>query len=141
MKKVLVIFVFLIGSGIYAQPGGGKQFHSRESRPELTTEQRATIQSKRMTLALGLDTPQQAQLENMLKKHLSALSEFRDNRASGEGMENSGTPPTRFERLNQRLDRQIAFQEELKGILTERQFARWSAHREQKKPQRKHRYR
>ena len=94
-----------------------------------------------MALSLGLDAPQQAQLEEVLKEHLSALSEIREMRKTSNGTEASESSPTKFERLNERLDRQIAFQEELKGILTDSQFDQWRAHVERKKPRRKHRHR
>ena len=54
MKKAIIFFALLLGFGASAQRGPQKHDVKREQHAELSSEQRATLQSKRMTLALGL---------------------------------------------------------------------------------------
>ena len=97
---------------------------------ELTTGQRATLQSKRMALALGLDSQQQEQVAAALNKHLEQAGQERTREQEQAGTGPDMDPQGRYLRMNERLDRQIAFQDELRGILTAQQFEMWKTRRE-----------
>lgn len=130
MKKAMVLCALLIGFGVHAQHRSKRHAPRGEAQTQLSPEERATIQSKRMTLALGLDQRQQDQMTGLLKQRLEERAELRQRRKSEADSGTSADSENRFDRLNAHLDRKIAFQEELRGILSERQFEKWQTQRE-----------
>mgnify|MGYP006309208501 CR=1 FL=1 len=101
---------------------------------ELTPGQRAGIQAKRMTLALGLDERQQEQVGTLLLQHLREREQERERRRAEGTSGEDNDAEKRYLRINERLDRQIALQEQLRGILSERQFETWKSRREARRP-------
>ncbi len=130
MKKTMVLCALLIGFGAYAQHRAPRHGNRAEMQKELTTGQRATLQSKRMALALGLDRQQQEQVAAVLSKHLEQAGQERTRKQEQAGTGPDMDPQDRYLHINERLDRQIAFQEELRGILTGQQFEMWKTRRE-----------
>ena len=135
MKKVLTLIAMLLTLGAFSQHRGprGKM---QQPRLELTPQQQATLQSKRMALVLELDTPQQEAVQRLLKSRFEARAELRDSRER-TGPDASGTPEARYNRMEARLDRELAFRQELKGILTEAQYAQWKTHQALKQEHRR----
>ena len=125
MKKVMILCLFALSMGATAQ----RSPHQRKGHPqhhtELTAEQHALIQSKKMTLALDLSDQQQEQLASLLGRQMSRRQAIRDEMKGRDDSDEQATPEARFERMNQRLDMQIAFQRELQEILSESQFEQW----------------
>ena len=120
MKKIILALALVMGfSGIAQQ----NRHHSKKQvLKELSAEQVATLHTKKMTLALDLDESQQQQLfdinvaEAEYRKSKMAAREKRDGKSSADEL---------FELQNERLDRQIAHQQQLKEILTDEQFQVW----------------
>ncbi|MDM9631588.1 hypothetical protein [Robiginitalea aurantiaca] len=139
MKKAIALCALLLGFGVHAQHKSQKHSQRGESQTQLSTAQQATIESKRMTLALGLDEQQQVRLEDVLKKHLDTRLESRENRKPEENDHKAEDSEERFARMNQWLDREIAFQKDLRGILTDPQFEAWHTEHKKKMAKRKHR--
>jgi len=112
----LVLFVLLFSSAITAQ---------ENQKSELTSEQRATLQIKEMTLRLDLDKNQQKEIYKMVKKNTSerekARAEHLQKRQSGERL----TSEERFQFRSSRLDNQIAHKAAMQKILTKEQFNLW----------------
>jgi hypothetical protein len=125
MKKLLTLCMILLASGVIAQrnPHRGEM---HKVQKELTPEQRATLQSKKMVLALELDAQQQRQVESLLKARFETRSKMRDaRRETARDSTKRLSPEERFARMNALLDREIAFQNEMKNILNESQFEQW----------------
>lgn len=141
MKKAMALCALLIGFGVHAQQRSHKQAHRGEAQTELSSEERATIQSKRMTLALGLDKGQQDQMVSLLKKQLDERIEMRKRTETDSQTDNVKDSEKRFERLNARLDREIAFQKDLRGILSDSQFEQWQTHRKKQMDKRQRHFR
>ncbi len=121
MKKVLILAIALIGFGALAQE------KKTTKRSELSNEQHATLQTKRMTLALDLNTDQQAKVKALLleqsKLRKAQMEERKAIKESGEATKPSSEE--RYAMQNKKLDQQIAHKAEMKKILSAEQYERW----------------
>lgn len=125
MKNAALVFMLLIGMTVMAQRGEG---HHRDAMKDLTPEQAATLQTKRMTLALDLSQAQQSKIQalNLANAELrkSNMEERKSKNENGEVKK--PTTEERYAMQNQRLDHQIAQKAEIKNILSEEQFEKWT---------------
>ncbi|MDX1333568.1 MAG: hypothetical protein R3252_11100, partial [Robiginitalea sp.] len=72
------------------------------------------------------DTRQQQQVESLLKKRFETREKMRaTHREVAADSSKSLTAEARYDRMNAHLDREIAFQQEMKNILTASQFEDW----------------
>jgi hypothetical protein len=114
MKKLIVLIAFCSTAFAYAQgqENKGKDMSAVES---------ATLQTKKMTLALALDDGQSK------KAYALILSQTEKRKAAKKEKTGDKKPSKeeRLKRINTRLDEQIAFQNEMKSILTATQFEEW----------------
>lgn len=87
----------------------------------LTPEQMASVQSKKMTLVLDLDAKQQGRVEQLLlvnaKEH-QAHKMNQEDRAPLNDLE-------KLTRMETMLDNRIAMKREMKSILNTDQYERW----------------
>ncbi|MBC2837715.1 hypothetical protein [Robiginitalea sp. SC105] len=135
MKKLMIAGLLLIGIGLSAQKGPA---HHRGLAPgsSLTDEQIATLQSKRLTLALDLSEGQQSQVQALLEEQVATRREqFRTREGSPDSTLARGNRMD-YSRLDERLDVQIAFQRRMQQILSEEQYLLWKKLRRERKPQR-----
>lgn len=121
MKKLMIAAIALIAMTATAQRGGGER-----GLKDLSAEDQATLQTKKMTLALDLDKAQankvyEINLANA--KERKAKMEARKNTEKGE--RKAPTAEERLQRQNAMLDARIATQNEMKRILNEEQFKQW----------------
>jgi hypothetical protein len=91
---------------------------------DLSATERANIQTKKMTVALALDPAQSH------KAYAAILSQTKERMAAKDSKKEASEnqKPSKEEHLkhmNMRLDSQIAFQNEMKSILTTTQFEQW----------------
>jgi hypothetical protein len=119
------------------------QGQMQKALKELSPEQRATLQSKKMVLALDLDSRQQQQVKTLLKKRFETTEKMRAaHRKTAADSSKRLTAEERYTFMNVRLDQEIAFQQQMKDILTEPQFEQWrkwhSAKKRAHHKQRKH---
>lgn len=121
MKKLTIIAVLLIGISLTAQRHESK----RNGMSDLTPQQVATLQTKKMTLALDLDEAQQKEVESLLAEKAALRKAKLEERSIKRDEENRPTKEERFAMQNEHLDQQIAHKAEMKKILTEKQFTRW----------------
>lgn len=130
MKRLLIIALALISIQGFAQQDGKERSNNekRMSRmSNLTPEESANLQTKRMTLYLDLNEKQQKEiyainLENGHKRK-SMMAANKTKRENG-----SKQRPTKQERLSMehiRLDNQIAMKGKMKSILNDDQFDKW----------------
>lgn len=130
MKKLILIALLFIGYSVTAQSG-----HKRAN--DMTPEQIATLQTKKMTLALALTDDQQKQVQQLnletAKLRKTKMEERKKKRAEKE----RPSSEERFAMQSDRLDHQIAHQEKLQSILTDEQFDQWKKMKHRKGKQQK----
>jgi preprotein translocase subunit SecF len=123
MKKIIGLFAvaLLISLTINAQK---KQGNFKKGN-EFTTEQTATLQAKKMTLNLDLNTNQQSEVYNLMKQnaeaHKKAKADFKQKKQDGIQL----TSDEKFELQKKRLDKQIEHKAAMKKILSKDQFEKW----------------
>lgn len=117
MKKLILIMAFCTTVFSYAQG-------PREEAQNFTAAERASLQTKKMTLALALDNAQSKKVYAVI---LPKVEERMAAKAAKKEKQERQKPTKeeRFKRLNMRLDSQIAYQNEMKSILTGPQFEQW----------------
>ena len=133
MKKILTFILLLLTFGALAQkkPHRGEMHLAHE---DLSPEQRASLQSKKMVLALDLDAGQQKQVESLLKDRFATRAKMNDaHRETARDSSRRLSPEERYALMNTRLEQEIAFQQEMKNILNESQFDQWIKRRRGKK--------
>jgi len=129
MKKLIIIALAFIGLQATAQrKEGGPRNHDRgEKMMNLTAEEMATLQTKKMTLALDLDQGQQDKiykinLENATERK-AMMEERKANKEAGTAQK--PTKEERFKKMNEMLDRKIEEKAEMKKILNDEQYDKW----------------
>jgi protein CpxP len=125
MKKFAVILIILISTSIYSQ-----QKEVRSYANNFSPEQQATLKTKSMTLDLDLDVTQQNQILALNKKYAelrkSNQTKMQADKTAGKQL----TSEEKFKLQNERLDHQIAYSNELKKILNQKQFDKWQENRD-----------
>jgi len=130
MKKILIIAVALLAFQVTAQEQqrerSNKQGKSLKMM-DLSAEDAAALQTKKMTLHLDLNKSQQAEikkinLENATKRK-AMMAERKARKESGEIQK--PTQEQRLEMVNTKLDRKIAIKAKMKNILDKEQYAKW----------------
>ena len=123
MRKLVLAVLLLIGITAMAQEKNRKE--GRRYMADFTPEQMATLQTKRMTLALGLTADQQSKIQAMFTKNAverkAKMEAHKARRESGESLSDD----EKFVLQNERLDTQIAHKEEMKAILDDAQYTKW----------------
>lgn len=120
MKTVLYITILFFSISTFAQKPNAKKM-----KPKFNSEQQATLQTKKMVLALDLNQKQQEQFKTLALKR---AKERETNRSLREARQKTGEKPSQEEMFamnSKRLDAQIAHQKEMKKILSEEQYNRW----------------
>ncbi len=122
MKKWIMTCLLLAGLSVTAQHTP-RQGQGRRQMQEFSADQMATLQSKKMMLALDLSSNQQQELETLLSKRIGQRHQMRQARQQDSAA--MADPQKRYQFMNQRLDSEIAFRQELKKILSEPQYEQW----------------
>lgn len=123
MKKIfgISILALLLTVSSYAQ---AKRNYVRQNE-NLSTEQMAALQSKRMALHLDLNESQKNAVAALVQKQIEARNlqreSIRTKRQNGEKL----TADERFALRNKQLDWQMAHKAEMKKILTNTQYEKW----------------
>ncbi len=138
MRKLFIAMLAIASFSAMAQEG--QRHGPRHAENPLTPEQVATLQTKRMTLALDLTQVQQEQvqkfhLENarLRKEKMDSWKEERNERP-GKDL----SAEERFSRESERLDHMIASKAAMRNILNEEQFEKWEKVRKHRKHHRPH---
>ena len=124
MKKLIIALVVLIGFTATAQKGKGKLKSQKE---KLTIEQRATLQTKKMTLALDLNPSQQQQVKALHVKNAEMRKTKMEERKARKENKDAQKPSSedRYAMQIERLDHQIAQKAAMKKILSKEQMEKW----------------
>lgn len=121
MKTICMAFLLLYGLAVHGQHENRGPRHGKED--QFSSEQRAELHAKKLTLALDLSTAQQKQVQEIFLAKENERSARKEARMQSDST--SRNPELRYERMNQRLDAMIAHKKEMKEILTEEQYAKW----------------
>lgn len=124
MKKLILVVALTLSSLTFAQNRKGS---------EMTPEQQAEIQTKRLTLDLDLNSNQQKEVKAIIleqaKKREALKAEIKAKREKGEKL----SADERYEKQSDRLDDQIEFKVKMKKVLTPEQMKKWEAKQEERK--------
>ena len=121
MQKILsIVIVALLTVSTFAQ-----EKQRRQHRSDLSPDQTAELQTKKMTLHLELNEKQQQQILEINKRNAIVREQnMQEHKAIREKSEKPNNEEL-VKRRSARLDKQIAHQKEMKKILNEKQFETW----------------
>ncbi|MFS4417507.1 hypothetical protein [Maribacter sp. 2307ULW6-5] len=124
MKHAILLVALCSSISFYGQGNGAR---GQGPHHDFSPEQMATLQTKKMTLALDLSAEQAAKIKTLFreraKERMSKNQALKEKRATEEAKRPSSSE--RFQRANERLDREIAFQKQLGTILDGDQYEAW----------------
>jgi len=113
----------------------------RGAMKDLTAEQVATLQTKKLTLALDLNTSQQKAIQELhlenAKLRKEKMETMRTEKASDE--RGKPSPEKQYAMQNERLDRMILTKGKMKQILSPEQYEKWEKAHHHKKMHKEHR--
>lgn len=130
MKKLiyLLVLVFSVSFTAQAQKKG-----KRVKRTQLSVEQEATLQVKKMTLALELNETQQRKITPILQQQISDRRAEMAKLRKARKEQVKRTKEQNYELKKAILDKQIAFQKDMKSILTKEQYAKFKKMKHKRK--------
>jgi len=124
MKNLCIIIMVLIGVSSFAQQ---KENHRRLMKERagmnMTAEEKAILKSKQLTLALDLTERQQEEFQKLYVDR--AEDKVKRRKEMKEAVEDSKLKAEAFEKMNTRLDKEIAFQQSIQKILNKEQYMLW----------------
>jgi hypothetical protein len=128
MKKLVLIAIAFIGLQAMAQKpqNEGRRNHNKMMM-NLSAEEIATLQTKKMILFLDLNESQQVKiksinLENATKRK-AMMAERKAKKESGTAQK--PTQEERYAMANAKLDHKIAMKAKMKDILNKEQYEKW----------------
>lgn len=129
MKKLVIIALALFALQVTAQER--KRAPQNKERGQkmmnLSAEEMATLQTKKMTLHLDLNESQQAKIHKLNLENANKRKAMMEARKAKKESGNT-EKPSKEERLamvNAKLDHQIAMKAKMKTILNDEQYAKW----------------
>lgn len=132
MKKIVLIALALVTLQATAQKrdndGPRKDRGDRfEQFQKLSAEDIATLQTKKMTLELDLNTSQQKSIQKLNLENAKAMKAKMEARkaAKENGDAEKPSQEDRVKMMNERLDEQIALKAKMKDILNAEQYEKW----------------
>lgn len=143
MKKLLIIALALVGLNATAQnkdKKGKEKIERHEKMKDVTPEEMAQIQTKKMTLHLDLTDAQQKQIQSInLANAQERKAKMAERMKAKEGEKREKpSKEERLKRTNERLDRAIAQKKQMKSILNQEQYAKWEKSIEKRGKKRRH---
>jgi protein CpxP len=122
MKKIMIIvlaFVTAIGFSQERERSQEMREKMKQERQQLTPEQRAELNTKRLTIQLDLTEVQQKQMLNL------QLEMAKEHAAKKQEMKNKTEEAGYYEKANSGLDMRKDYQDKMKAILNESQYQNW----------------
>jgi len=114
---------------------------NRDTMKDVTPEQMATLQTKKLTLALDLNASQQKAVQELhlenAKLRKEKMEKIRAEKAADERAKPS--PEEHFAIQNERLDRMIVTKGKMKQILSPEQYEKWQKVHHHKRMHKEHR--
>lgn len=135
MKRLLIVAIALISIQGIAQQERKERFN-HEDRPHrmsnLTPEEAATLQTKKMALHLDLNESQQKQIHKLNLENAIARKDMMEKIKAKKESGNMEQPSKeeRLKMMNAKLDHQIAMKAKMKTILSKEQYEKWETAQE-----------
>lgn len=134
MKKMLIVIMALVTLQVTAQEKKKEmrmeaQKERRQMMKDLTPEEMATLQTKKMTLHLDLTEAQQQKIKalNLEEAKLRKAKMEERTRMRKNSESKPFTKEDKLKMMNEQLDRQIAMKQKMKNILNADQYEKWEA--------------
>lgn len=132
MKNLLLIALAVVTLNVNAQERKkdgqkGAMKERMEMRQDMTPQEMASLQRKKMTLQLDLTEKQQKEVESILLEEAKTRKAKMADRKAKMG-KTDGVKPSKEERLkliNERLDHQIEMKKKMKSILNAEQYEKF----------------
>jgi len=144
IKIILIAVLAITTSTTSAQKHRNSAKSQFKQKAHFSSEQLATLKSKKMTLRLNLDKSQQKAVYDVTLNNIKKHKRQKKLRKMALKEGNQATYLDVFNHLNNRLNNQIALQRNFRRILNDRQFLQWRKQRLTKKRKfnalKKHRY-
>jgi hypothetical protein len=130
MKKLILIAIAFIGLQATAQQQrkqGPQNGERGEKMMNLSAEEIATLQTKKMTLALDLNASQQKEIQQINLENASIRKAHMDERKAKReaGTAEKPSKEERLKMMNAMLDHKIEMKAKMKTILNKEQYAKW----------------
>lgn len=127
---ILVALAFITFQGIAQEQKRAHKKGDNQKRiamAQLSANEIATLQTKKMTLALDLNQSQQREIQQInLKNAAERKTHMEARKAKKEaGTAKKPTSEERFAMMNDMLDKKIAAKAEMKKILNSDQYEKW----------------
>ena len=131
MKNVMIAVMLLVTVSMTAQ----RKQRQEGQKPDMSIQEKATLATKKATLALALDASQSDKMYPIIFEQLKKRESLKKDR-----MEQSERPSKeeRLKVMNERLDDRIAMQRKVKAILNDEQFTKWQKHTAKRGKGRRH---
>lgn len=134
MKNLLMIVLAVVTISVSAQERKrdgqkGAMKEHMELHQDMTPQEMASLQTKKMTLQLDLTDKQQKEVESILLEEAKMRKAKMAERKAKMG-KTDGVKPSKEERLkmvNERLDQQIEMKKKMKAILNAKQYEKFEA--------------
>ena len=124
MKNLCIIIMVLIGVSSFAQQKENhKKLMKERAGMNMTAEEKAILKSKQLTLALDLTERQQEEFQKLYVDRAEDRMKMREKMK--DAAEDGKLKEEAFERMNTRLDKEIAFQQSIQKILSPDQYMLW----------------
>ncbi|AZQ60414.1 hypothetical protein EJ994_16990 [Maribacter sp. MJ134] len=135
MKKIVCAMLVMASITVAAQRD---EMRGREnSMKDLTTEQIATLQTKKMTLSLDLNEEQQKKMKSLITNHVAARKAKMEAQKAKKESREKPTAEEKYAMQMERLDAKIVQKREIKALLTEAQYSKWEKMQHRKGKHRK----
>jgi protein CpxP len=130
MKRLLVIAIALISIQGIAQEARKERPNKQERSQkmnDLTPEEAATLQTKKMVLHLDLNEKQQKDIYQLNVENASQRKAMMETRKANKesGSMEKPSKEERLKMMNTKLDHQIAMKAKMKTILNAEQYSKW----------------
>lgn len=128
MKKLILIALAFVAIQATAQEQ--KRDHKRgQAMAQLSADEMATLQTKKMTLRLDLNESQQREIQKMNIENAKARKAHMEARKAkkASGTTEKPSKEDRLAKMNKMLDHKIEAKAKMKKILNAEQYAKWEA--------------
>ena len=126
MKQYLILALLSISTLLQAQESAkfAEKKQERSQMKKMSSEQIATLKSKKMTLELDLSEEQQSQVYDLIYSEIESKKLNIENRKK-----ESLSQEERYALKSKHLDNMIAHKKAMRSILTDEQYNKWTKFR------------
>ena len=129
MKNIIFVLVAIISLQLSAQKNNGNKHHNKKlpKLSNLSIEDIADLQTKKMTLHLDLNKSQQEEIKKINLENAKMRKSMMEMRKAKKENGDSQilTQEERLKMIHAKLDHKIALKAKMKKVLNEEQYAKW----------------